>query len=205
MSEKIEEVTDYEIWPPYEIFYIESMLTIARSAMEAQSNLQDVIRELYAGKPITEEISDLIIDLVQNILICSASISRYFWPVGRDKVTRKRGHRLREAFNIQESNPLKDRETRNFIEHFDEKLDQRLTKTVAGTFMPIAVGSNLKKDQATHYFFRAFHIDDWTFEALDMKVEIIPIVNEIIRIYLLLEKFKNEGGRLPKKNISDER
>jgi len=189
---------DYKIWFPYEIFYIESMLTVARTAMDAQTQLQMIIEELEKGKPNTKEDTDDVIDLVQTILIGAASLSRYFWAVRSGIIHQKRAERLREAFAITEENPLKNRDVRNFMEHFDEKLDIFLSQNVAGTFIPSSVGRRTNDDQGTYHFFRAFHTDDWTFEVLKVEVKIIPIIAEIIRIFLLLMKFRDEGGRLPR-------
>lgn len=191
--------TEFKIWPPFEIMYIESMLTIARSAMEAQTSLQLIIDELESGSPNTQDKTEYIIDLVQNLLGSAAALSRYFWPVRTKSITTvMRAEKLREAFSIADTNPLKNRDVRNLMEHFDEKLDEFLSKNVAGTFIPSAVGKRNKNHQGTFHYFRAFHTDDWTFEILATEVPIIPIISEIIRIYLLLEKFKFQGGRLPK-------
>lgn len=191
------EPIEFKIWPPFEIMYIESMLTIARSAMEAQTSLQLIIDELEEGLPNTQNTTDNVIDLVQNILTNSAALSRYFWPARSNDINKKRAQKLREAFAIIESNPLKNRDVRNLMEHFDEKLDEFLSKNIAGTFIPSAVGKRNKNHQGAFHYFRAFHTDDWTFEILETEVPIIPIIAEIIRIYKLLEKFKSEGGRLP--------
>jgi len=194
MSQQQKEI---KIWYPYEVFYIESMLTIARSAMESQTQLQIIIKELENGRPNTKDATDTVIDLVQNLLINAASISRYFWPASSDRLHKKRGQRLREVFSISESNPLKDRNVRNFMEHFDEKLDIWLSVPVAGTIIPSSVGRRITDDRGVQHFFRAFHTDDWTFEILRNEVKVIPIIGEIIRIYLLLEEFRKEG-RFPK-------
>src|SRR6478609_45056 len=92
---------DYKIFYPYEVFYIESMLTITRTAMQDQASLRIIIEELIAGKM---ENKDLILDIVQNIINHAASISRYFWPSNSDKIHKRRGQKLREAFVIHESN-----------------------------------------------------------------------------------------------------
>jgi hypothetical protein len=186
---------DFKIWFPYEIFYIESMLTVTTAAMTEQSLLRNTIEELQKGKSVND---DLIIDMAQNIINRAASISRYFWPSRSDEIHKGRGQRLREAFEISDSNPIKDKNMRNFIEHFDERLDVYLSNGIAGSVIPSYVGNRITASLTINHFFRAFYLEDWTFQVLGLEFKLQPIINELIRIHLLLEKFKTEGGRLPK-------
>lgn len=195
------DIRDYKIWYPYEAFYIESMLIVTRSAMIVQSELQEIIKQLQDGKQLTEHDTVFIIDMCQNLLISAGALSRYFWPVRNKEVHLLRGERLRESFEIEDGNPLKDRHVRNYMEHFDENLDIYLSPgRIAGNIIPSAVGSNLNNSQGVLHFIRAFHINDWTFEILGNKVKLIPLINEVIRIHILLEKFQEEGSRLPQSN-----
>jgi hypothetical protein len=186
---------DYKIWYPHEVFYIESMLTITRTAMADQSMLRTIIEELNTGKTDHKE---LVLDIVQNIITHAASISRYFWPSSTDKIHKQRGQRLREAFEINESNPIKNRNVRNFIEHFDEKLDIFLQEGIAGNIIPSHLGKRVTENEDINHFFRAYFIDEWKFHVLGQEFNVHIIINELIRIHLLLEKFNQQGGRLPK-------
>ena len=208
MENSNQENKDYQIWFPYEVFYIESMLTVARSAMTEQTVLQETLEKIKNLEQINKDDEEFIIDLVQNVINRAAALSKYFWPKENNKKNRnelhqKRGRRLREAFNVNDDNPLKDPKGRNFIEHFDEKLDLYLLDGIVGNIIPSYVGNRINNDQGIHHFFRAFYVNDWTFIILNMEYKLMPIVDEIIRIYLLLEKFNKEGGRLPRKQTSD--
>lgn len=193
-NESQENNEDYKIWYPYEIFYIESMLSITRTAMVEQTLFRTTIEQLSQGKEVNREI---IIDSVQNIINYAASISRYFWPSSTQTIHKKRGQKLRDSFDIKESNPLKNRDVRNFIEHFDEKLDLYLSNGISGSVIPSYIGPKVLFNGVNNYFFRTFYTDKWIFKVLNLEYKIIPIIDEIIRIHLLLEKFKDEGGRLP--------
>lgn len=186
-----------KIWYPYELFYIESMLTITRTAMAEQTMLRTVLEELKNGETNNK---DLLIDLAQNIVSHAAAISRYFWPSSTGKIYKHRGQRLREAFEIHESNPIKDKDVRNFVEHFDEKLDDYLSGNISGTIYPVFIGTKNDYENQISHFFRAFFLDDWKFQVLDKESYLIPIINELIRIHQLLKKFKEEGGRLSMSN-----
>lgn len=190
----------YKIWYPYEVFYIESMLIVTRSAMASQTQLQITINELENGKPHTQDETEFVIDLIQNFIVCAGALSRYFWPVRKQEVHRLRAEKLRQAFDIAENNLLKNRHVRNYMEHFDENLDNYLAQGIAGEIIPSAIGGNLDNEQGVSHFIRAFHTTDWVFEILGNKVELIPLMKEVIRIHLLLEKYNNEGGRLPQSN-----
>ena len=192
-----ENIEDYKIWYPYEIFYIESMLTITRTAMVEQTLFRNTLEQLSKGKEVNREI---ILDSVQNIINHAASISRYFWPSSSDKIHKKRGQKLRDSFDIKESNPLKNRDVRNFIEHFDEKLDTYLASGICGNVIPSYIGPEIPDNGVPNYLFRAFYTDKWIFKVLNLEYEIPPIINELIRIHFLLGKFRDEGGRLPKEN-----
>ena len=192
--DKIKTDNNPKIWYQYEVFYIESMLSITRTAMVDQSMLRKAIEELTRGESKNR---DLIIDLTQNIISHAASISRYFWPSNSDRIHKRRGQRLREVFEIYESNPIKNRDIRNFIEHFDEKLDLFLQENTSGNIVPTFIGVREDIQQDFTHFFRAYFIDEWRFQVLGMKYNLVPIINELIRIHRLLENFNEQGGRLP--------
>ena len=197
-QESQENIEDYKIWYPYEIFYIESMLSITRTAMDDQTLFRNTLEHLAQGNDLNQEV--IIIDTVQNIINHAASISRYFWPSSTQNIHKKRGQKLRDSFHIEESNPLKNRDVRNFIEHFDEKLDLYISKGICGNVIPSYVGPEKLDNGVANYFFRSFYTDKCIFKVLDLKYEIPSIINELIRIHLLLEKFRDEGGRLPRIN-----
>ena len=186
---------DYKIWFPYEVFYIESMLTITSMVMYEIDLL-----ELSIEKHNKEELEgEKIIDLSQNIITSAAAISRFFWPSSNNSIHKKRGQRLREAFDIIESNVLKKRDVRNFIEHFDEKLDVYLSTIANGMIFPLYVGPR-PVDHDLAQFFRAYFTNDHTFKLLDLECSMVPIIDELIRVHNLLLTFQNDGGRLPIKS-----
>lgn len=187
---------EFNIWYTHEIFYIESMLSITRSSMTDQSLLRSILDEINLGK---NENQYLIIDLVQNIISHSASISRYFWPSSSNGIHKKRGRQLRNAFEIEDSNPIRDRGIRNFIEHFDEKLDKYLQKEISGNVIPSFVGNKDQIDGNVEHYFRAYFIDEWRFHVLGLEYAIDIIIEELIRIHIMLLRFR-ENGRLPNSN-----
>lgn len=179
---------DYKIWFPHEVFYIESLLSITRTVM-CEKNVTIIFLEEIENKNFKNQ--KLLIDSVQNIINQSALISRFFWPVSKESVHKKRGQKLRQVYGITESNLLKNRDVRNFIEHFDEKLDLYLNQFITGLIIPSYVGPRISLE--AKHLFRAYFIDEAIFKILDLEYAIIPIVDEIERIHFLLENDMKTG------------
>ncbi|TGD59136.1 hypothetical protein [Flavobacterium humi] len=172
-----------KIWFPHEIFYIESLLSITRTILSEKNVVVTVLDQIQEGD---YENGKILIDAVQNICTQAALISKFFWPVSRTKIHKGRGKRLREAYGIHEQNCLKDKQVRNFIEHFDEKLDLYLSEFTAGTIIPIYVGPRI--DMEAKQIFRGYFLNEAVFTILHLEYKIIPIIDEIERIHLLLEQ-----------------
>jgi hypothetical protein len=136
-----------------------------------------------------------VLDEVQNILNQGAAISRFFWPVG--KKYQKRGEALRAAFNIDDSSPLRDRELRNMVEHFDEYLDDYLRMNFSGQFVPDYFGLSPGKDRGPLKLFRAYFVDTGQFEILGKSVSIHPILDAIIDLHERLLVARENGSRFP--------
>jgi hypothetical protein len=182
------------IWPPHEVFYIESMLTITRTAVSNLAQLQFCLDEHSSHRPVND---DQILDLVQNLISNAGALSRYFWPSSKKTIHVERANALQLTFGISDDNPLKDRKIRNFIEHFDENLDNFLGKLIAGTIIPSYVGYQSGSDELKPNFFRAYYLDKAVFCVLDNEYSIVPIIKEVTELHQQLLKLQNEGGRLP--------
>lgn len=183
---------DWKIWPPYEVFYIESLLTLTRTAISHYENLDAII----TNQQLFDEDPNLLIDLAENIINQAAAVSRYLWPVRKHRVHELRGEKLREALKIKPDNILFSRDVRNFIEHFDENLDKVFNKpVVAGNFHPSLVVFNSSELNEVTFVFRAYIVNEFKYKSFDRQVDIRPIVEEIYRIYNILIEF-NQTGRL---------
>jgi hypothetical protein len=139
-----------------------------------------------------------LLNELQNMILHAAALSRYFWPVrqGHDA----RAKQLREAFGVIDGNPLKNRDLRNEIEHFDEKLDAYLSDGIAGYIFPEYVGP-LPQNDAPAHIFRAYQLDVGLFEMLGKRYEIEPIADEVARLHDRFLFSNSQGGRLPKSDF----
>src|SRR5688572_23381321 len=96
-----------KIWPPYETFYIHSMLFNTRSAVNSIKSLQKAFGALPRNcslADIERLDSQVILNELQNIVLQGAALSRYFWPVKKGHETR--AATLRDGLDITDSNPL---------------------------------------------------------------------------------------------------
>lgn len=186
-----------EIWAPHEAFYIHSMrfntLSAEKSITQVNAVLH-VVQENSPEDPIGALPVHLILDELQNLLIQAAAVSRYFWPA-RDS-HEWRGAQLRSAFGISNDNPLRSRELRNSIEHFDERLDLFLEDHVTGYVLPEYVGLFEEPTEVPVKLFRAYYVDKGVFELLGQRFDIQPIAHAILTVHQQLGHMEKNGGKL---------
>lgn len=186
------------IWPPHQAFYIQSMLFNSTSAVRSIARLNHTFEKL-PSPPTMEDISRLpttvILNELQNMVLQAAALSRYFWSV-RPKVEEhaSRAAALRDAFGIDESNPLVDRNLRNALEHFDERLDKYLSSGIVGYVFPQFVGLRPIEEGVPGHFFRAYFANEGTFRLLDEEFAIEPLANALHNLHEQLDKMDKNGG-----------
>ncbi len=190
-------VVDGKIWAPFETFYIQAMLFNCQSALRSMVRVSSVFEKL--PQDVTEEhLLNLpvhaILNELQNVVIQGGALSRYFWPVRKGH--EDRGRQLRKALAVGDDSPLHNRDLRNAIEHFDEKLDVYLSSGLSGYIFPEFVAPRPREDGVPGHFFRAYFIDCGVFRLLDGEYEIEPIALEIQRISAALEEADENGSRL---------
>jgi len=195
---------EFEIFPPYEAFYLVSLLFCTESALRSAEWVSDFFEQLQKDEKL-EFNPQLLLNQMQNIVLQGAAISRYFWPTEPAKKRHAaRGKRLREAFAVTDDSPLKSRKLRNQMEHFDERLDDYLGKGIFGHVIPHYVGRTPESGGVREHFFQAYFIDTGTFSILGETYQIEPIAREIARIHDLLIACEQSGSRLPAAEKTDQ-
>ncbi|TBR07865.1 MAG: hypothetical protein EPO47_10155 [Rugosibacter sp.] len=141
-----------------------------------------------------------ILNSLQNLIARAAALSRYLWPArdGKNQEHKRRAEQLCQAFSVTDESPLKDRELRNCMEHFDERLDHYLSKLIIGHIIPSYVGHVPEQFEVPQHVFRAYFVDIGTFAILGTRYKILPIVDEISRLHSILLRCNTEGCRLPR-------
>lgn len=181
--------SEFEIHPFDQGFYIKSLLNKTRSILiDVES-----INNFWKNGNHDCKNDDMILDLLQNIIVNVAGISRFFWPSNSTGYYKIRAEKLREVYLVKDSSVLKNRDMRNFIEHFDEKLDDFLKKNATWKVMQKYVGPIIYVNDA-RVFFRAYFYDTGIFKMFNVEYEIKPIIAEIKRIHEILLQQEN-GGR----------
>jgi hypothetical protein len=195
----------YGILPFYEAFYIDSMLLNTQSAIVSWKRVSEClrvrdgeVREVPQFDCATEE----ILDSLQNLIARAAALSRYFWPArgGRNQEHKRRAEQLRHVFAVTDNSPLKDRELRDCMEHFDERLDHYLSRLIIGHIIPSYIGPAPSQIEMPQHIFRAYFFDIGTYSILGAHYQIQPIVDEISRLHRILLQCNTDGCRLPRGN-----
>ncbi|MCB9205182.1 MAG: hypothetical protein H6603_09430 [Flavobacteriales bacterium] len=171
------------------------MRKITSSALIEGEAFSMALSKWHQDKLVTPSLEVLL--PLQNMVSYAGSLSRYFWPSSKKTIHQERAARLRKAFQVSEESPLKNRDVRNGLEHFDEKLDTFLNSFPTGHFLPPFVGSSTIKTNPYEHIFIAFFVDRKTFFVMNKEIEIGPLAMEIARIDYILESCLKNGGRLP--------
>ena len=181
------------ILPPHHAFYMEAIRPHCDSAMKSVDFLASFIKmsnETKGHYEQTPELERSILDHLENLISNAAAIRRYLWPIrdGKHNLHKERGRSLRSMFGIDCNSPLKDKKLRDFLEHFDEKLDNYLwERLVTGSVVPFYVGGVPDTRGVPFHVFRAYYFDIGVFESLGTRYEVQPIVNELAKIEKVLK------------------
>ena len=176
------------------IFPIHERLKAAAAAIDTfESYAKFLVAHNMDALPIGQ--SEAFFESIQAILNYSASVSRFFWPSTYKKnpnfnLHKKRGEFLRDVFAVTDESPLKDRNHRNEIEHFDEKIDIFLNrKNIMGISYPEKIFRDRHNGGLRSHNFRAFYIHENEFEVLGTFFAIEPIIKELRRLLILSAQF----------------
>lgn len=173
------------IQSPHEAFYIHSIIYPSHGCLECLAN--------YEALKNTDGISpDDLMRFVQEAISHAASLSRFFWPSPKNKnspigkLAESRGIKLREAFKLDETSILYNREMRNAWEHFDERLDAYLIDKDAGYFFPqCIIDSHLLADEPIGHIFKLIDPVAGIVVLMGEKYHFNDIGEEVLRIYNL--------------------
>lgn len=188
------------IWPPYEAFYIEAMLFSTTAALEAASRVQSALELGSPHPPASNEWQEsalAIVNGVQTIAGQAGAISRYLWPSSKKQPHLLRGERLRVGLAVRDDSSLRNRELRNCLEHFDERLDEFCQTLVAGRILASYVGPLGSEPEIPTNLFRAYYTDVGVFEVLGRRFEMTPILDEVRELHDRLSECSANSGRIP--------
>jgi hypothetical protein len=181
--------TDYHgIFAPHEIFYILSILQSAELCLTSYS------RYLHS---ISSNDPQIIFANIQESMSHAASVSKFFWPPSKDKLTIARSKKLQNNFELANTAPLSNRKLRNAIEHFDEKLDSFLVASGFGDIFPKPILDDHKiADEPTANIFKLVDTAEDIVVILNQKFAFKPIIDDVRQVLQKCMDLDNNGGRL---------
>ena len=178
MSRKIpQNAAPNDIIPPYALaFYRVAVDDAARSAVSSFLAYGEVIEADGSGAEASR--------LLHDALTHSAAVSRFFWPSKQaGTLAAFRGEQLRKIYNIDETSALFNRDLRNELEHFDEKLDNWLREMPVGPIIASPVfGDHAIVDEGFGHAFKIVDYKNDVFVILGRKYEFGRICREIVRL-----------------------
>ena len=173
------------IQPSHLAFYNQAIRFNLESAIYSIEFVASTLEEAETIEKLGE-VTDAVLDAIQNMLVHTANLAKYFWETnkGPHKVHKRRAQNLRKIYKVSDSSAIRDKDLRNHLEHLDENLDEYLwSKPIVGNIYPAYVGTEMPRDGVPYHFFRAFFTDSGTFESLGLRLDIQPIVDELYDIY----------------------
>lgn len=183
-------IDDYGgIYPAFEAFYIQSIRYAAERAEAAFAGFDRAVNEGTAD--------EAIFALVQEGLTHAAALSRFFWPMGKEDLSKVRGAKLRAEFGLDDTSPIRHRYLRNAIEHFDEDLDKFLLGDMFGYFFPTPiVGDSNLADEETGHIFKLVDPIRGICVLLGKKFDFNLIRFEVQRVLEAALEMDRQGSRL---------
>jgi hypothetical protein len=164
----------------------------------------------HAALKIQREFDDGFDDLdhtvtweaVYAILTHSATLSRIFWPAPRPRTPEAlaremaaRGKALRDAFQVSDGSPLRDRTVRNGFEHMDEAMHSWFEdEKLAMVDQFIGTAEDFRKHTAGKYVFRSFDHVTGIVTVGGTSTALRPLIRESDRLY---ERWREISGLPP--------
>jgi hypothetical protein len=174
--------------PPYAYeFYRVAVDDAARSAVSSFLAYGDVVQNEGSEAEAAR--------LLHDALTHSAAVSRFFWPPKKSgALAAYRGEKLREIYKIDETSALFNRDLRNELEHFDEKLDNWLREIPVGPIIasPIFADHTIV-DEGFGHAFKVVDCNNDIFVILGRKYDFGKICREVVSL-LSGDDLQNEIG-----------
>jgi len=133
-----------------------------------------------------------VLDEIQTLVTFAAALARYFWPA--QKPYKARGAYLRDKFGLDDTSPLANKELRNALEHYDERLDDYLKVGMFGFMIVDYVGLAPGQDEVPAHIMRAYYTDTTRFVVLNKEFEIRELHDEVLRLYVRLKEMDRNGA-----------
>lgn len=181
-----------------ECLYLRELVFQADAALGAAVRANACLREHRSFELFRE---------FQVLLSCAAAMSRILWPPrifgdkAKDARAKERGKELRSALALEAGHGLEDRELRNHLEHFDERLDDwvqasQYHNVVDQVVAPVgAFGGNLGVGDILRQFDPSRNVFIFRGEEFDLQRLVTAIEDVHIRATTRLGRAWTENRR----------
>ena len=113
--------------PMQMLVYLQEVSTAADMGVALRNNFLRLVADDKERQNITVWL------MLQAALLHYGMVSKFIFPVAQaGKTGRDRASALRAELGIEDSSPLNNRDARNALEHFDERIDQCIERPEAG-------------------------------------------------------------------------
>ena len=112
-----------------------------RFALMALQDLNQALNEVLKSKDakdIKRKDIERIWYSIHAFLTASANISKLFWPPDSPHAERAE---LRQSLSVGDDSPLAKRTPRNYLEHFDNRLEKWAKSTKSHRYIDLSIGS----------------------------------------------------------------
>jgi len=151
-----------------------------RFTLMAYIDLTEILKALQS-KQVEREDVERIWSFIHAFLVASGNISKILWP--KTKYS-DRGDALRKYLSIKDDSPLGIRKPRNYLEHFDEYLQEWIESTKNHRYIDSSFGSlELIKVSDPDFekgdFLRFFDYQLWVIVFSKFSFDLKPIIKAI--------------------------
>jgi hypothetical protein len=159
-------------------------------------SMEEIARKMEDLRKMGNQINlyrDKCWNYLQSFLTTAANISKIFWPArhGESKEYSQRGMDLRNLLNVSDKSPLNNRDLRNHLEHYDERLHDWAKKSKIGALVTRNLSSVNTDDpyaDMANFDMQKYIVSFW-----GKYYEILPLVSEIRTLYQRVTGFSPQS------------
>ena len=158
-------------------FYVQEIKTILVNCEHIYMNIEHLLQNTNI-----EESQHIIFHIIQNLIRETGMLSKFFWPVREKELHCLRAKHLKKYFNISDDSPLNNKQIRNAIEHFDERLDLFLSKpnnSMGFTFRYLLGEESALQTVKQTTIYKFFDPNKLVIKIFDERLELAPILEEL--------------------------
>lgn len=133
-------------------------------------------------RSISGQNGDNVWSTLESFLTAAAKIAKIFWPFKSKPEYEKRGQELRTLFKVEETVAFRNRCPRNYLEHFDERLEDWVIQTKDHNVVDRGILPNASFFTGNVDYLRVFFSRNRVFTCGNDEYELDPIYDSIVKL-----------------------